>query len=361
MRKIAPFDDRSTSELSKVSSLAAAPSLPIQNELPSSAEVWPSLEGLMRDRLRKCVTLLPKVLGEDDPEVVHDMRVWSRRLQQVIVTIFPEPMLPEARAMIRTLRRTRRSLGGWRDCDVVIALLQRRVRATRGQDLKQAWEFVLETARRKLERRMRRARARIANRKMFTLAQRGRELIEQRRAQNNQVQVDPLASLASSVTAAYDNWRDGLARAKSSTDPLEIHAFRIQTKRLRYRIELFRDLGSSSAKAALASLKTLQDELGRWHDNLAFMQITAEGIADPDFLIEHSRTAAFILRKLDRDDARHLKRVRHLLGKIDDEADASPLHAATIEFRELIESKPSPDSALSSEAESKQTPDLEPV
>lgn len=294
----------------------------------------------MRERVRRCVALLPKVLGEDDQDAVHDLRVWSRRLQQVIATLFPDPMPPEARAMVRTLRRTRRSLGGWRDCDVVIALLIRRVRVTRNEAQKQAWEFVLAAARRKLERQMRRARGRIANRKMFTLTQRGRALAEQAGAAIDQHRANPLATLATSVAAAYDDWRTGLERAKGSIDPLEIHAFRIQTKRLRYRIELLRDLGSATARNALESLKKLQDELGRWHDNLAFMRITAEGIADPDFLIANPGAAAQILRKLESDDARYLKKVRHLLQTMHDEADASPLHAVINEFRGLITVEP---------------------
>ncbi len=286
----------------------------------------------MRERLRKCVTLLPKVLSEDSPEAVHDLRVWSRRLQQVIVTLFPEPLPPDARAMVKTLRRTRRSLGEWRDSDVVIAMLKRKLRNVRNPAQKEAWTMVLESARAALERHTSRARRKIANRKMFTLAHRGHQLIRQRAQEAEPRDSDPFATLGASVAAAYQDWRKSLAKAASSVDPADIHAFRIQTKRLRYRIELLRDLGSETATAALGSLKTLQDELGRWHDNLAFTRITAEAIADPDFLVRHPTTAAAMLRGLNRDNARHLERVRKLLASMQAEGDTSALHAAVAEL-----------------------------
>jgi len=286
----------------------------------------------MRERMRKCIALLPRVLSEDDPDAVHDLRVCSRRLQQVRVTLFPNPLPPEARALVKTLRRTRRSLGEWRDSDVAIAMLRRKLRGLRSPAQKEAWMMVLESARAALEKHASRARRKIANRKMFTLAHRGHQLIRQRAHADAPRDSDPFAVLGESVGVAYQDWRKSLAKAASSVDPADIHAFRIQTKRLRYRIELMRDLGSETARTALGSLKTLQDELGRWHDSLAFTRITAEAIANPDFLVQHPTTAAAMLRRLDRDNARNLERVRKLLAAMQAEADASAFHAAIAEL-----------------------------
>jgi CHAD domain-containing protein len=310
-------------------------------------QVRPQLEKLLRDRVRKCVSLLPKVLAEDDRDAVHDLRVWSRRLQQVVVTLFPSPRPAEARTIVRTLRRTRRSLGGWRDCHVVIALLARKIHAARKPAQKQAWEMALAVARAKLQREIRRARHKIANRKMFTVAQRVQGLIEHGPIGNAGNDANPFRALENSVAAAYSEWREGLERAKSSADPFEIHAFRIQTKRLRYRIELLRDLGSAAARSALASLRMLQDELGRWHDGLAFARMTAEALADPDFLVAQPVTAAVILRKLDRENAHYLSRVRAVLIRIDEQPDASPLHSVVSGFR--ADASPEADGAVANE------------
>jgi CHAD domain len=124
---------------------------------------------------------------------------------------------------------------------------------------------------------------------------------------------DPLATFVSSVGEAYAKWRDGLARARASLTTACIHAFRIQTKRLRYRVELSRDLGSGTAQEALDSLKAIQDELGRWHDSAELMMLAADALADPEFLAQHPRTAAAVLRKIDRTSALQIERVRRLL------------------------------------------------
>jgi len=291
--------------------LAAATPLPLEKESPSATGAWPLLEKLLQNRLRKCLSLLPKVLGEDDAGPVHDLRVWSRRLQQVIVTLFPDARAPEAREMVQALRRARRSLGGWRDCDVVIATLNRKLRRIRNSDEQRGWELVREFAISRRQRYMNRARGKIANRKLFTLAQRGRQLLDRRSGAGN---ADPLAILTSSVSAAYAQWLEAMSRARSNFTSSELHAFRIQTKRLRYRIELLRDIGSATAPAALESLRSFQDELGHWHDNLALAGITAQALASPEFLLDYPRSAAVILRKMDRDNALHLKRVRRLLS-----------------------------------------------
>jgi hypothetical protein len=75
--------------------------------------------------------------------------------------------------------------------------------------------------------------------------------------------------------------------------------------------------------------------------------MSAEALADPDYLVAQPVTAAAILRKLDRENARYLSRVRVLLGRIDEQADASPLHSAVSGFD--ADSSPATDEAVTSE------------
>jgi CHAD domain-containing protein len=214
---------------------------------------------------------------------------------------------------MKTLRRARHALGAWRDCDVLIALLERKARRIRRADEKQAWEKIRDLARKKRRRRMRRARSNLANRKLVALVHRGQELIERRILPVGERGQDPLAAFVSSLGEAHAKWREGLARARGSLTTADIHAFRIQTKRLRYRVELARDLGSSTAQEALDSLKAIQDELGRWHDSIELVMLAADALADPEFLAHHPRTGAAVLRKIDRNSALQIERVRLLL------------------------------------------------
>ena len=108
---------------------------------------------------------------------------------------------------------------------------------------------------------------------------------------------------------------------------MEVHAFRIRTKQLRYRIELARDLGDSNAEAALVFLKSLQDVLGDWHDNVELERLTAEALANPEFLLQHTKLVALLLRKSDRERAVQSNRVRHLLADTNHNIRGSALDA----------------------------------
>ena len=81
--------------------------------------------------------------------------------------------------MVRALRRARRSLGAWRDCDVLTVLLERKVRRIRNAAEKRAWEMTRDFAMRRRERQMHRARRKLASRKLLTLAPRAKKLTEQ--------------------------------------------------------------------------------------------------------------------------------------------------------------------------------------
>jgi len=266
------------------------------------------LERLLRERLRKFMSLLLKVLAEDAD--VHDLRVWSRRLQQVVATFSSNPLSPQARTIVRALRRARRSLGGWRDCDVLIDLLERKGRRVRNPEEKRACEMIRGLALNRRERQIRRARRKLANRKLFTLAHRTQRFLDELQQSEHQ---DAGEVLASSVADGHARWRQALSRACNGWDPANIHAFRIRTKQLRYRIELARDLGESDAHAALGFLKSLQDGLGCWHDHVELFRLTAEALADPEFLLKHPRLVAALLRKSDREQAVQGERIRRLL------------------------------------------------
>ncbi len=285
------------------------------------------LERLMRDRLRKFMALLPEVLADDGADAVHDLRVWSRRLQQVVVALSPEPMPEEARAMVRALRRARRALGVWRDCDVLLDLLERKLRRVRNPGERHAWEKVRDFALKRREREMRRARRKLARRKLLTLAHCARRLAEAAwSARDGAGAPDPMAMLTAAAGGGYAQWRQALARARQTLAAADIHAFRIESKRLRYRIELARDLGDEQAEPALAALRALQDGLGRWHDHGELARLAAEALADPAFLLEQPRVAGAVLRKLAREHTIDAERVRRVLDETDVALDASALN-----------------------------------
>ncbi len=275
------------------------------------------LRDLLGKRLHRFVVVLPKLLGENDSEAVHDLRVASRRLQQVLVTMFPKPRSDEARRIVRVLQRARRAVGGWRDCDVLIGMLVGRVKRLRNPQERSLWEAVLDSVSKRRERELRRAMRKLANHRLFTLAQDvgkldvgkldGGELEagkltepapDQGAAGNGAGGEGAAGVLAKSISVAWHQWRDFMARAEASSDPADVHAFRIESKRLRYRIELARDLGAADCDLPLKFLKSLQDRLGALHDRSQCALMAAKVLANPDLLIRDPRPASLVLRRI---------------------------------------------------------------
>ena len=287
----------------------------------------PELRDLLAKRLHRFVVVLPRLLGENDSEAVHDLRVASRRLQQVLVTMFPKPRSDEARRIVRVLRRARRAIGGWRDCDVLIEMLEGRVKRVRNPQEQSVWETVLDSARKRRERELRRAMRKLANHRLFTLAQdvgkldvgsldvgklevgklaagkldaeKPTEPMPYQAAAGNGAGGEGAAGvLAKSISVAWNRWRDFMARAEASSDPAHLHAFRIETKRLRYRIELARDLGAADCDLPLKILKSLQDGLGGLHDRDQCARMAAKVLANPALLIRYPHPASLALRRI---------------------------------------------------------------
>ncbi|MGH7899389.1 MAG: CHAD domain-containing protein, partial [Candidatus Binatia bacterium] len=92
------------------------------------------------DRVRQSPALLAKVLSDEDPEGVHDLRVWSRRMQEVLDVFYFESPPGSVVKIRRRLRRIRRRVGGWRDCDIALGLVRVRRRATRSARKRHAWD-----------------------------------------------------------------------------------------------------------------------------------------------------------------------------------------------------------------------------
>jgi CHAD domain-containing protein len=277
----------------------------------------PELRDLLGKRLHRFVVVLPRLLGGNDSEAVHDLRVASRRLQQVVVTMFPKPRSHEARRIVRVLRRARRVVGGWRDCDVLIEMLEHRVKRVRSPQERPAWEQVLDAARKRRERELRRSMRKLANHRLFTLAQDVGELDvgklsgavleagkltgpapDQAAAGNGAGGEGAAGVLAKSISGAWHRWRDFMARAEASSESADLHAFRIDSKRLRYRIELARDLGAADCDSSLKVLKSLQDGLGGLHDRDQCALMAANVLANPDLLIRDPRAASLMLRRM---------------------------------------------------------------
>ena len=110
--------------------------------MPDSLAIHRALRRLLRKRVKRFVALAPELRADANPKTIHDVRVWSRRLQQAISAFFPKPRPGKVRRLRRTPRRIRRMLGEWRNCDVLLEIVARQQRRTRSEAKRRAWGFV---------------------------------------------------------------------------------------------------------------------------------------------------------------------------------------------------------------------------
>lgn len=220
-------------------------------------------EVLIRQRLVALTRVLPAA-QRGDVRSLHHARVATRRLREALPLVVSGT---RGRKLERIVQRLTRALGPVRELDVALINLEElerdgempRAALTRLRD-------AIAEERRRLHAEMRRRIARVdldkltkrtvaAARKGPHAPARGRVRDPQRLA-TAQVRA---ARRATALRAAIDN-------AAGIYLPDRLHDVRIAVKKLRYAMELTRELSGSRAVSAIQLMKETQDLLGRMHD-----------------------------------------------------------------------------------------------
>jgi len=293
----------------------------MSNSTPSASSLNGSqqkkLFDLSQKRLEKFASLFPRVLIRDDPESVHDARVASRRLQQILRVLFPKPAPKKCRKLVRTLRRVRRALGDCRNLDVMRELIQERIDAASNPVVRDAWDQLKVHLQEKQKRELTRARGELSQCDIVDFVNRTQTLLGSLESPE-----DLQPTLTKSIARALEECTEAVDGAKQSQTPEQIHALRIAVKRLRYRVELLAELGDSSAKAQIKTLKTLQDQLGQWHDRHVLMQLAGKFLKRSDFLFTHPDLSRALLIEMERERRRNDTAVGNILKSAEKIRDA---------------------------------------
>jgi CHAD domain-containing protein len=94
----------------------------------------------MRQKADAFFSLEGAVLAGDDPEAIHDMRVASRRLQEILRLVFSDD--PHLEELIRVVRRARRVQSPVRDRDVMAERLRKTAKEAADADARAALLFL---------------------------------------------------------------------------------------------------------------------------------------------------------------------------------------------------------------------------
>jgi CHAD domain-containing protein len=275
-------------------------------------EEWHKVRKLAVRQLDRFMALEPKVLRGDDPDAIHDMRVASRRLQQVLDLIYPPPAEGVMRKLRRVIRRSRRTLSDVRNCDVLLAGVSARLgrkRASR-RDIWTAVEHYLQQRRSK---NFDKALGKISKMNMAGFYVNLKDHLAVNGQKPHPAPLKLLEVGAPELTAGHFYERVGKALERvaqafenqivqSLADPRApvIHGARIATKRLRYLVEVIHEFGVPGSDELLVWLRDLQRHLGEWHDLEVLEEMMIEMVARPEFLREHLDVALGVEKLIQR-------------------------------------------------------------
>jgi len=215
-----------------------------------------------------------RAVKRGDPEGLHDLRVALRRICATASALGRERVARRARAVARSLSRSRQlevdrrlleRVGrlGLLSPDAVTALAAR-------------WEKLAARAARRLERATEGRRMQRLRRRLARIARKGSG--------------NGIKRLAGARREAESR----LVRSLEGKDDKTLHRYRLAVKTARYLAEDLAALGLPHPKGA-AREAALQETLGRWNDLQTFRRRLAEGRADAEW-----RGAVVLAAELDR-------------------------------------------------------------
>ncbi len=240
-----------------------------------------------------------QVLRTHSATAIHDLRVATRRMQTLVdLAALSNPSKRAARLRKR-LKLLRHTLGSRRDLDMILGKLRERAANTASARRRRILRWVIRQMtpeERQITRRMCRATRKRGITKLRRLT---KKTVGNRRG----LETLSAEALNAGMRQAEQKWLRAINTAKLRKDPAAYHDVRIKTKTLRYTIEsMSRFVEVQGAEATTEWLKTIQDELGEWHDEIELTRrVTAVLSEDPDYQADDAATA--LIKSL-RDRAR---------------------------------------------------------
>ena len=227
--------------------------------------------GGILDRMDAMAREIPGVMSSEDPECLHRMRVASRRLRAALGLLSEEAGLIDARGLFKLVRSVTKRLGLARDLDVQIAWLNEFVNSCAENERPGVLRLTLRLV-------QSRAKKQPAINRMLTGLSDSRVMSDARtRLEGARVEIamrgdDAGCGDVERATKVIGLQIESVTRHAAALSYPEAsdahHRLRIEVKRLRYAIEIYRGLyaDAEGLDGCVATTKKLQDALGELHD-----------------------------------------------------------------------------------------------
>jgi CHAD domain-containing protein len=221
----------------------------IHNDVPTK---------LLKERVRRVFRHLPQGLAGDE-EALHQLRVWGRRLRVGLPVLARKPDGKRVRRSLKILRQLTRTASSSRDLDVMVSLLDQRMKELRVHSLP------FKSLRRRLVAARSRGRRRMAQGMLDLEIARVRRDLRAVLARKADALFTVLLRLRQARDTEGAAALAALLALQDRFDPPALHRVRIRVRRLRYLAELLDGVRGQPSEAP-AMLKQLQDALGVLND-----------------------------------------------------------------------------------------------
>ncbi len=226
---------------------------------------------LLRQRLISMLRAMPAAQAGDEISV-HQARVASRRLREALPVLGARADLAAIDRAGKRVRRITRALGPVRELDVTLMLLAELdgKRTTPQRAIARVRAAVLEE-------RQKRRRSMLEEMSPSRLEKLRKRLVQVAAPDaRGQVSRNALAEAAQQASLRARSLKAAIERAGGIYLADRLHRVRIEAKKLRYALEIQRELTRSRSTARLTRLKQQQDLLGRVHDLEVLIERTRE-------------------------------------------------------------------------------------
>ena len=220
-----------------------------------------SREFQIDQRLRTLESALPEA-ARGNKEALHKARIASRRIREALPLLSASDRV---RRLERRIRKITRALGPVRELDVALQILDE-VEGT-GELSRAALARLRQAVARERQVLQADMKRRLEDLNITKLRKRT-ALAARKAAADGSLRRDPVRLARARARAARraERLRAAIEGASGIYLPDRLHDVRIAVKKLRYSLELVRELSGSRAAAHLKTLADVQDTLGRMHD-----------------------------------------------------------------------------------------------
>lgn len=265
---------------------------------PARAET-DALGKLAHKRLGDFAALFAQAMIADDPKTVHDLRVASRRLQQLLRALHSVKNKKPAKKAGDFLRALRQALGPLRNLDVMAEMAAARAQAGHSAATRGTWLGIASAIEKERAEENARAREAMKDFDLTGFLDRMTRTLHSRSAQDSDAK-----DLQETTERRFQSWSDALSQVVTEPTVKRLHALRIAGKRLRYSIELRAAVSDGTLKPLAQSLAKLQDNLGAWHDVHTLMQYVDAYLNQKELRAERAGESRALLSEVEREQKR---------------------------------------------------------